>query len=204
MIPAETLRAMYDKGLGDLPILCCTEEKVLFGNLVASDGRLVLKDRGFLKGVKPYQVSPCWEVGIVGALCMGEEAEWDSLTFLGAEHCAIPENLNTTRRGLLNGAVSDTGDILYRFRGSIYRAAKLMLDSFLLPAVLLMDLKSSEGRPGLAVCDFRTAALPLQTFVLINDFVRTSIEKKLEFDVEDVDVGSEDFQKMFGSYLTAE
>jgi len=178
------------------------DERVIIGNICADKGRLTIKDRGFLEGVRPAQVAPCEETGIAGVVCKLEGVEWESLTFLGAEHCHIPVDLSSTRTGLLQSSrSSSSGDSLYEFVGSIYRGFQLMLENHLLPVCLLTPIRTSKQCTGLAVCDLRMASIPLAAAQRVHDVVRASTDRHLTVDIEDVDLDADEFKRLFGGYL---
>jgi hypothetical protein len=194
--------AMFARGLGELPMMRHKDDRVMLGNLVMDKGELVFKDRGILSGVAPARVAPCWDIGIVGAVCDLRGNEWDSLTLLGADHCRIPVNLSSTRHGLLRSITNATGENLIVYRGSVYRGFKLMLDAHLLPVVLPLCIETSEGVTGLAVCDFRFASAPFDMVLKVNDLVRTSVERHLSLTVEDFEVSEDEFAKLFPAYVS--
>jgi hypothetical protein len=195
---------MFARGLGELPMMRHKDNRVMLGNLVMDKGELVFKDRGFLTGVAPARVAPCWDIGIVGAVCDIRGNEWDSLTLLGPDHCHIPVNLSTTRHGLLRSIVNATGENLILYKGSVYRGFKLMLDSHLLPVVLPLTIETREGMTGLAVCDFRFASAPFDMVLKVNDLVRTSVERHLSLTVEDFEVSDDEFAKLFPGHINKE
>ena len=192
---------LYRRGLGELMVMHRTEKEVLVGNIVMDKGKLTLKDLGLMRGVSPASVAACWDLGIVGAICNLANEEWESLSFLGVDHCEFEVDLSTTRRGVLMSAVGQYGDKILDFKGSFYRGSKLALEAHLLPVVLLHPIKTSLGVPGLAVADLKMASIPLDTIVRLNDLVNMSVEKKLAMDVMDLDIPDGEFEKLFGSYL---
>lgn len=199
------LEGLYSLGLGELLMLYVTHDKVLLGNLVIEKGKLAIKDRGHLKNVRPAQVAACLDAGIMGALCSLEGCEWQSLTFLGVEHCHVPTgDLSETRTGLLMVTKNQYGDSLMDFKGSVYRGFQLMIDNHFLPIVLCRSLETTQGVPGLAVCDLRLASIPLATVQKVNQAVRASVDRYLTLDVQDLDMGDEEFSQLFGAYLKDE
>lgn len=191
---------LFACGLGELLMLQRTADRVLLGNLVMDKGSLRLKDRGLTAGIKPDAVAACWDLGIIGAVCDVQGNEWNSLTYLGADHCSIPVDLSTTRHKLLKGITTTIGEDAITFKGSVYRAFKLLLDSHLLPLVLPFPIDTDEEVIGLAVCDFRFASLPIELLSKVNDLVRKSVENHLTLNIEEFDLNENEFQELFANY----
>ncbi|MGB1885186.1 MAG: hypothetical protein ACPHUF_14885 [Gammaproteobacteria bacterium] len=200
--PRATLhQKMFDRGLGELLIMRQKDDKLLLGNLVMDKNMLVFKDRGLLSGISPTHVAPCWDIGIIGAVCALEAADWDSLTFLGADHCKIPVDLSSTRHGLLRGIVNTDNESAIVFRGSVYRGFQLLLDENLLPVVMPLVIETDEGIPGLAVTDLRFASIPMETLFRVNDIVRSSVEYHLTLTVDDYEIDDQEFAELFSHYV---
>ncbi len=195
---------LFKRGLGELPMLRKKERAALLGNLVMDKGRLVFKDRGLLAGVSAADVAPCWDLGIIGAVADVSGKEWESLTFLGPDHCTIPVNLSSTRHNVLGRSIGAQGENLLAYTGSIYRGFKLMLDSNLLPLVLPLPIDTAEGVQGLAVTDFRFATVSLDVVRKANDLVRAAVDKHMTLSVEEVDIDDAEFDQMFAQYRQAE
>jgi len=197
---------MFERGLGELPILRHKDDTVMLGNLVMDKGTLVFRDRGIVDDVSVTNVAPCWDLGIVGAIADVKSNEWESLTFLGPDHCTIPVNLSKTRGNVLGRAIGTTGENLLSFYGSVYRGFKLMLDSNLLPLVLPFPIKTKkkekEKVTGLAVTDFRFATVPIDTLSKANELVRMAVDKHMTLSVEEVNIADEEFDKMFKQFKT--
>lgn len=192
---------LYRRGLGELLVMHRTDKHVLLGNIVMDKGKLTLKDTGLMKGVSPASVAACWDLGIIGAICNLANEEWESLSYLGVDHCEFEVDLSSTRRGMLLSAVGQYGDRVLDFKGSVYRGTKLALESHLLPIVLLYPIKTDHQVPGLAVTDLKLASIPLDIIIKLNDSINTSVEKKLAMDVLDLDISDDEFEKLFGGYL---
>lgn len=199
-LPLNLLRELFDRGLGELPMVQQTADRVLLGNLVMDKGSLLLKDRGLMKGIKPEAVAVCWDLGIIGAVGDVPGNDWASLTYLGADHCKIPVDLSSTRHKLLKGITSVVGENALVFKGSIYRGFKALLDANLLPVVLPFPIETDENIVGLAVCDFRFASLPIDVLLKVNDLVRTSVENQLTLNIEEVEINENEFQELFAGY----
>ena len=203
-VPLTFFRDLFDRGLGELPMLQRTRDRVLVGNLVMDKGELRLRDRGLMHGIKPEAVAVCWDLGIVGAVCDLQGNEWSSLTYLGADHCKIPVDLSATRHRLLKGITSTVGEDAITFKGSVYRGLKLLLDAHLLPLVLPLPIDTDEDVIGLAVCDFRFASLPLEILPKVNELVRTSVDHHLTLGIEEFELSDDEFQELFAGYTKQE
>lgn len=192
---------LFKQGLGEVLVLHVTESAALLGFLVYEKGRLVIKDQKFLASIKPSQLTPCWENGVVGMICDSKGHEWQSLTFYGLERCNLKVDLEKTRHGALAAAENQYGDNLLDFVGSIYRGYQLMLDNHFLPVVMLKPIQSVDGVQGLAVCDLRAAPMSLSVIRSVNAYVRKAVEKHLVLEVQDADLTDEQFSKLFENYL---
>lgn len=204
MVPKPLLEDLFARGLGELLILHVAGETVLLGQVVYEKGRMTLKDLGFAKGARPDQVLTCIEAGVIGAVCSFDNREWETLTVLGMEHCKITGDLSATRTNLLSRSSNQYGDNLMGFEGSVYRGYKLMLESNLLPVVVLDVTETRKEGPGVAICDLRLASVPLNTIHLAYDHQQRFVEKHLTLQVDDFEVDDEEFASMFKNYLEHE
>lgn len=191
----------YRHGLGELIVMHHTDSEVLVGHVVMEKGKVLLKDLGLMKNVAPKDVAVCWDIGIVGGICKQQGVEWDSLSFLGVDHCSFPVDLSSTRQNLLASNKGAFGDRLFDFNGSVYRGLQAAFESNLLPIVLMQPIKTSLNIPALAVADLRFASIPMDTLHQINELVRKSVERKLTLEFMDLDMDEDEFQNLFGSYL---
>jgi hypothetical protein len=201
MISKALLEEFFARGLGDLLILHVSGSKVLLGNLLFEKGKMILKDHGFAKGVTPEQVAPCLESGAIGALCSFDDREWESLSIVGIDYCHVQGDLSATRTNLLAHSRNQYGDTLMGFEGSVYRGFKLMLDSNLIPVVVLDLVKIKDGGGGLSVCDLRLASVPLSTIHVAYEHQKRFVEKHLTVMVEDREVDPEEFNELFAAYI---
>ncbi len=192
---------LYRNGLGECLVMHHTDKEVLIGHLVMEKGKIVLKDLGLMTDISPQDVAVCWNIGIVGGICKQQGAEWESLSFLGADHCKFPVDLSSTRRNLLSAHASEFGDNLFGFNGSIYRGIRLALESNLLPVILVYPIKTNFNIPALAVADLRFASIPIGILQKLNDVVRKSVEKVLTMALTNVDMDDKEFQNLFQDYL---
>lgn len=191
---------MFKRGLGELPILRHKGNTIMLGNLVMDKGVLVFRDRGIVDSVSPINVAPCWDLGIVGAIADIKGNEWESLSFLGPDHCHIPVNLSKTRGNVLGRVIGMTGENLLSFYGSAYRGFKLMLDSNLLPLILPFPIKTKKNVTGLAVTDFKFATVSIDTLSKANELVRIAVERHMTLSVDEIDVTKDEFDKMFKQF----
>ena len=201
MTSKELILELFGKGLGELLVLHVRQDDVCMGCVVLEKGKLIVRDQGLLAGFKPAQFAPCMEDGILGMVAASRNQVWESLTFFGLNLCNIPLDLSRTRYGALTAAQDQYGDSLIEFVGSVYRGYQLMLDHHFLPVVLLKEIQSKEGLGGLAVCDLRIVPMDLSVIRRINDVVRKSVEKQLSLEVQDVEVISEEFDKLFPAHV---
>ena len=192
---------LYSRGLGELLVMHHTDKEVLLGNIVMDKGKLTLKDLGVMKQISPSSVGVCWDLGIIGAVCNLPGEEWESMSYLGVDHCKFKVDLSSTRQGLLASGVGEYDESILDFKGSIYRGIKLALEAYLLPIVLLYPIKTDENVSGLAVADLKFASIPIDIIVKLNDLVRTSVDKKMGLELLDLDMDDDEFQKLFGGYL---
>lgn len=197
----ELIHDMFMRGLGQLLVLHITSENAILGHVSYEKGKLMIRDRGLLGKVKPAQLAPCWDHGILGCLYSTDKFEWNSLTFCGLEQTDMPVNLSDTRQGAMFAAENQYGENLVNFTGSVYRGYQLMLDNHYLPVVTLKPINVKAGENGLAVGDLRAAPIDLSVIRKVNDIVRESIEKQLLLEVEDVHINPEKFDQMFGDFI---
>ncbi len=191
----------YRHGLSELLVMHHTKSEVLLGHVVMDKGKIVLKDMGLMKNVTPKDVAVCWDIGIVGGVCKQQDVEWESLSFLGVDHCDFQVDLSSTRQNLLANNKSAFEERLFDFNGSIYRGIQAAFESNLLPIVLMHPIKTDLNIPALAIADLRFASIPLDTLQQVNELVRKSVEKNLTLDFMDLDMDEDEFQNLFGSYL---
>lgn len=201
MSAANIVLKLFKDGLGELLTLHVTRDSVVLGSVVFDKGRLIVRDHGFLHGMKPAQFAPCFESGLLGMIGPSLGFAWQSLTFFGLEECALPVDLGKTRHGALVAAQNQYGESLINFTGSVYRGYQLMLDNHFLPVVTVREVSTKKGAKGLAVTDLRTVPMDLSIVRRINDVVRASVERRLVLEVEDVTVDDDEFKKLFAGYL---
>lgn len=197
----DLVRPLYRLGLGEVLVLHITEPDAMLGFLIYEKGKLVIRDQKYLSGIKPSQLKPCWESGVLGMVCHSRGREWQSLTFYGLQKCKLDVDLSKTRHGALSAAENQYGDNLLDFVGSIYRGYQLMLDNHFLPVVMLKPIRAKDGNVGLAVCDLRAAPMALSVIRAVNADVRKAVEKHLILEVEDMSMTDEQFNRLFESYL---
>lgn len=205
-LPRELILSLFEQGLLDeLLVLGAAGPSAMLGHLVREKGKLVLKDSGFLKGkTTPPQVAPCWDIGIMGALCDQPGREWESLTFVGSDYCISNEDLTSSRMGMMKAAKNQYNDNLLDFCGSFYRGFQLMLDNHFLPVVLPHEIKLKDGNAGLAVSNLRVAGISIETLGAVHEHLRKVIEPRLSLAVEDVFLDTGQFTSLFPNYQDEE
>lgn len=194
------IQLLFKQGLGSHYVLHKTNEHVYLGNIVYNRGRLVIRDQGYLSGVKPAQLAPCWEIGISGMICSSEEHEWESLSFYGLERCDLPVELSTSRHGALVAMENVHSERLLNFAGSVYRGYQLMLDHHFLPVILLNEIFSKTGKPGFVVSDLRVAPIDISIIRRMHYAVKKTVKPHLMLDFEEIMVNPEQFKKLFRDY----
>ena len=205
MASQNLISSLFEQGLGELFVLRAASPCATLGQIVHDKGKLVLKDRDFLKGkTLPHQVGPCWDIGIMGALCHQPGHDWESLTFLGPDRCIFNEDLSASRYGMMKAARNQYDEDLIDFCGSVYRGFQLMLDNYFLPVVLLHEMKLKDGNVGLAVSNLRVAGIPFETLSEVNNQLRKMVEPHLSLDVQDVQLDDEEFSSLFANYRSEE
>ena len=197
----ELLSSLFDRGLGELLMLSISGDTTTLGQLTRDKGRLILKDRGFLKGrTLPQQVEPCWDIGVMGAVCHQSGREWESLTFVGTDFCVSNEDLSSSRMGMMKAARNQFDENLLDFCGSYYRGYQLMLDSHFLPVVLPHAVELKDGNTGLAVSNLRVAGVSMEALYAVHDHLQNVISPHLSLEAEDVFVDEDEFSSLFGKY----
>ncbi len=198
------IRNMIEQGLGDFLVLHTAKGHVYLGNISYVKGNFAIKDQGLLTGMDPdpEQFSSCWENGFLGCIYHSKDSEWQGLSFNGLEECKMPVDLSATRGNALGLAENQYGDKLCDFVGSAYRGIQLMLDNHFLPVVLLKHVLTRTGESGLAVSDLRMVPMELSVISHLNNVVRNSVEKKLSYDVGDLEMNPDKFSELFGNYVS--
>lgn len=189
------------RGLNEFLILYRGERRTFLGKLACDNGKYIIRDEGYLSGIKADNFLPCWESGILGAICSKPGAPWNCLTFCGLEHCDLKVDLSKTRHLALAAAENQYGDHLIDFMGSVYQGFQLMLGNHFLPVVLVTQICIKSGECGLAVTDLRAAPLPISIIQTVNNVVNESIKKHLTFAVDDMQVMPEQFDRIFHDYF---
>jgi hypothetical protein len=197
--PVALYESLFERGLGEFPMLRHRDGRVYVGFLVKDKSQLVFRDRGLCEELSASQVAPCWDLGIAGAIVDVRNQPWESLSFLGPDHCKIPVDLSSTRRRVMGRHVAGTGENVLSFFGSIYRGFETMLANELLPLVLPLTVETREGL-GLAVTDFRFASVPMALLIKVHDLVRTAVDRQATLRVEEVDVDDSEFASLFGRF----
>ena len=190
------------RGLGEYLILYPGKHNTFLGKLTRANGKYIIRDEGYLTGIKADSLLPCWINGILGAVCSKTDTPWDTLTFSGLEHCDLKIDLGKTAHLALQASENQYGDHLINFMGSIYRGFQLMLENHFLPVILPTQIRMKSGENGLAVCDLRSAPLPISIIQTVNDVVNASTQKHLEVCIDDLEINPEQFDRIFHDYLS--
>lgn len=201
MTTTTIIKELFRVGLGEHLVLHAKDGKVILGKIVYDKGKLLLKDHNLLSNYQAEYLKPCWDKGLIGMVCSPKNKEWESLSFYGLDNCQLPIDLESTRHGWLMAAQNQYGDRLINFVGSVYRGFSLLLDNHFLPVILLQKTNSRSGETGLAVSDLRAASMPLNTIQEIHDTVREELDVRLSLNVEDTDIETHDFKKLFEQFL---
>jgi hypothetical protein len=196
-----TAAGYFSRGLGELLILHVLDESVILGNIVLEKGKVVLKDRGYMTGITPAQIAMPMQRGIVGTVCDLSGREWESLTFLGTQHCRLPSGASVAQLASSTAGKDQSAGGAVNFAGSVYRGFELLLRSQVLPVISLKSLETDQDCIGQAVCDLRIASIPQPIIHRIYDAVRNSIQKHLTVAVEDLELDDEEFKRLFGDYM---
>ncbi|MEM7407937.1 MAG: hypothetical protein AAF458_21785 [Pseudomonadota bacterium] len=204
MVSKDLIAALFDTGLGELLLLHVHDTQPVLGQIVKEKGRLVLKDRGLLRGVHGAQVGPCCDIGMVGAVTAEEGLEWESLTFSGPEHCHLKQDLSSTRVGLMSASTNEFNERLIDFRGSVHRGFRLMLDNHFLPVILMQEVVLKTGQLGLAVSNLRMANVSFDVLGAVHEKLNDLVQKNIDVEVEDVTIDNSDFESLFGQYTRAQ
>jgi hypothetical protein len=195
------INQLFNLGLGELLVLHARKSGPLLGQVVQEKGRLTLKDHSMLQGVETAQVGPCYDIGICGAVCFQEGHQWESLTFVGPEHCLLDMDLTATHVGLMRAARNAFNERLIDFTGSVYRGYQLMMDNHILPVVLMKEIPLEGGGTGLAVSNLRIAGISFEVLGAVHSELRDLMERKLSLDVQDVVLNESDFDSLFAQFI---
>ena len=196
----ELVSSLYDYGLGEMFVLHTSGSAAMLGQIVLDKGRLVLKDRGLLKDVSAARVGPCYDIGVVGAVCHDPTQEWKSLTFVGPELCHLEQDLTSTRLNLMRTSTNQFNERLLDFTGSVYRGFQLMLDNHYLPVVLMNNVALLDGKLGLGVTNLRMANISVDCMTEIHTVLSHSVAQHVSFDVQDMAMEADDFDVMFAQF----
>lgn len=200
---AELLQRLFVRGLGEELLLHVAGGNVILGQLGLKKNRLTLSDTKFLTGVRPADVTACFESGLLGMVTASQQYQWSSLTFHGLNQCKVKVDLSQTRGSRLQSTRDGDGEDLMEFIGSVYRGFRLMLDHHFLPVVTLQRLQARNEEWGFAVVDLRMAAIDLAAVRIVNDFVRRATERHFEVDLIEENVQDEKFEELFSRFLPA-
>ena len=194
------LESLYAAGLGELMVLHIADEKPFLGQFVKDKGRLKLRDRGLLGAIDLDEVATCFDVGICGAISLQPNREWESLTFTGPDWCELDIDLSATQVRLYRSAHNAFGERLSDFLGSVYRGYKLMLDTHIIPVLLMKPVTIDGGFHGLAVANLRVARVSMGILGSVYDHLSAVTDHYLTLDVHDVSISESEFDELFAQF----
>ena len=198
----KVVQKMFEQDLGEILVLHRTDTRVYLGPLAYDNGKITVKDAGLLANIKVSDLDPCYDNGFLGCVSHSEGHEWESLSFHGMQLCDLPVDLSATCHSRLSSVGNEYGENLSDFMGSVYRGFKLMLDNQLIPVLLLKNVRTKTGESGMAVTDLRMMSMDIAMIRNLNHVVRQSVERHLSSGVDDVEIQSDQFEKLFGNYIT--
>lgn len=203
MVSKTLIATLFKYGLGEFLVVHGNGPHPLLGQLAYEKGKLVLKDRALLKGVLMAQIGPCYDIGIVGAICQEDGNEWETLTFVGPELCHLKQDLSATRVNLMAASTNEFNERLLDFHGSVHRGFRLMIDSHFLPVVLMQEIILKSGKKGLAVSNLRVAGVSFDVLGTVHERLNELVEKNNDLDVQDMTMDRSDFDSLFAKYTTS-
>jgi len=178
---------LFKQGLGELPVFYTRLNGAYLGNMVYERGRIYFKDKGMLTGMQEVSEITDWNNRVVGSVCYRKLLKWESLSFYGIDYCELQSEPDPAFVVRLKEMQNQYGDRLFDFIGSIYRAYHLMLDSGLLPVVLLRPVKiKGNDEHGLTIADLKSTAVGMQMGDEIGRAIRHAVEKQLTLNVEEI------------------
>ena len=194
------LESLYAAGLGELMVLHVAGDRPFLGQFVKDKGRLKLRDRGLLGKIELDEVATCFDMGICGAISLQPNREWESLTFTGPDWCELNIDLSATQVRLYRSAHGAFGERLSDFLGSVYRGYKLMLDSHIIPVLLMKPVAIDGGFHGLAVANLRVASVSMGVLGSVYDQLSAVTDQYLTLDVHDVSISESEFDELFARF----
>jgi hypothetical protein len=200
MVSKQLIETLFEFGLGELLLIHGHGSHPLLGQIVREKGRLVLKDRALLRDVVTAQIGPCYDIGIVGAVCQESGNEWETLTFVGPELCHLKQDLSSTRVNLMAASTNEFNERLLDFHGSVHRGFRLMLDNHFIPIVLMHEVMLKSGKQGLAVSNLRVAGVSFDVLGTVHERLNKIVEKNSDLDVQDMTMDRSDFDSLFAQY----
>ena len=200
VVEKAVINALFEFGLGELLVLHVHKRGPILGNVVKDKGKLILKDRKVLAGVSSAQLGPCYDLGVVGALSYQPGREWGGLTFSGPDLCDLHQDLSSTRVDLLTAACNEFNERLIDFDGSMYRGFQLLLETQILPVVLMQQVEIKTGEFGLAVSNLKFGGVPMQTLAAVHDTLSTVVMPQDTLEVESMRIDPEDFSALFAQF----
>lgn len=181
-------------------VLHVAGDRPFLGQFVKDKGRLKLRDRGLLGKIELDEVATCFDMGICGAISLQPNREWESLTFTGPDWCELNIDLSATQVLLYRSAHGAFGERLSDFLGSVYRGYKLMLDSHIIPVLLMKPVAIDGGFHGLAVANLRVASVSMGVLGSVYDQLSAVTDQYLTLDVHDVSISESEFDELFARF----
>lgn len=182
----ELIDTLFRHGLGELPVFYRRVNGIYLGNMVYDKGHLFFKDRGVLGDTDCEQDEMLWVKNLLGMVCFKRLLKWQSLTFYGIDYCSVDGIDPELRKSLMN-IKDESGERLFDFVGSIYRAYHLFVEHGFLPVVLLREVTSKSGDAGLAIGDLRSLSLPADIQERAKDAIRTAATRQALVKVSDLE-----------------
>lgn len=186
MVFMELVETLFRHGLGELPVFYRRVNGAYLGNMVYDKGHLFFKDRGVLGDVEDDQLDASLENHLIGMVCFKRLLKWESLTFFGIDYCSHDDIDAELQQALMN-VKDESGGRLFDFVGSIYRAYHTLLDEGFLPVVLLREVTSRSGDPGLAIADLRSLPLPFDAVERARSTIRAAVARQPQLKLSDLE-----------------
>ena len=174
----QLLKVLFKHGLGELPVFYSRVNGIYLGNMVYEKGHILFKDRGILSDINQAHNTIFCDKNILGMVCYREMLEWKSITYYGVSYC---ENtvIESDLHDLLASIKNKQGDRLLDFVGSFYRAYQLLLDHDFLPVILLQQVFTVDGKPGLAIGDLHSISALQHVHQEVRQILREAIGNRL-------------------------
>lgn len=181
----ELLEVLFKHGLGEIPVFYSRVNGIYLGNMVYEKGHILFKDRGILSDInQDHKIIFC-DKNILGMVCYREMLEWKSITYYGVSYCenaVIESDLHDSLASIKN----KEGDRLLDFVGSFYRAYQLLLEHDFLPVILLQQVFTVDGKPGLAIGDLRSISVSQDVQQNVRQILIETIDNRLTVEPDEI------------------